>query len=72
MPVTGATATVPLGLLTSRAYEVDVVGLTLWKDGFVFDAPSLFARVNYHGLIVIPGLLDRPEKILRIPPRPPR
>jgi hypothetical protein len=71
VPVTGATTTIPLGFLSSRAYQVDVVGLTLWKDGFVFDAPSLFARVTYHGLIVTPGLLDRPEQILHIPPRLP-
>ena len=71
VPVNGATASVPLDLLPSRAYQVDVVGLTLWQDGFVIADRSLFARVTYHGLVVLPGLLDRPERILRIPPRLP-
>jgi hypothetical protein len=71
VPVTGAVATVPLDGLSSRHYRVDLLGLTLWRDGFAAGAPSTVARVTYHGLILVPELLDRPERILHVPPRLP-
>jgi hypothetical protein len=71
VPVTGAVATVPLDRLSSRRYRVDLLGLTLWRDGFAAGAPSTVARVTYHALILVPDLLDRPERILHVPPRLP-
>ena len=71
VPVDGAVASVPLALLPSRTYEVDVIGLTLWHDGFALETRSLFARLTYHGLIALPGLLDRQQRILHVPPRRP-
>lgn len=71
LPLTGGVASVPLSLLTVPEFRVDMLGLTLWHDGFTGEPPSLFARVTYHGLIALPGLLDRPEHILHVSPTRP-
>ncbi len=71
LPLDGGVTSVPLSFLSVPQYSVDTLGLTLWHDGFTGDPPSLFAYVTYHALIVLPGLLDRPERILHVPPTRP-
>ena len=64
LPLDGAVGVVPLDLLGRRAYSVDLIGLTLWNDGFGGPSPALVADVTYHALVVIPGLAGRPEELL--------
>jgi hypothetical protein len=71
LPLDGGVLSIPLDLLPHREFSLDTVGLTLWRDGFAGEAPSLVARVTYHALIAAPVLLDRPERILHVPPTRP-
>ena len=65
LPVSGAVAVAPLSQLGLREYAVDTLGLTLWLDGYGGAASALHARVVYHGLAAAPGLIDRPERLLK-------
>jgi hypothetical protein len=71
VPLDGGVLSVPLDLLPRREFSLDTVGLTLWRDGFTGEAPSLVAHVTYHALIATPFLLDRPQRILHVPPTRP-
>jgi hypothetical protein len=64
VPVNGAVGSAPLDFLTERDYEVNVIGLTLWNDGFGGPTPALQASVDFHKLSAISGLPDRPEQML--------
>ena len=44
---------------------MDTLGLTLWLDGFGGATSAVHARVVYHGLAAAPGLIDRPERLLK-------
>lgn len=68
LPVDGGVTVTPLSHLTAREYELDTLGLTLWNDGFSGEPPSLVARLTFHGLVMVPQLLERPERILHVPP----
>jgi hypothetical protein len=64
VPVNGAVGSAPLDFLVERDYEVNVIGLTLWNDGFGGSTPALQASVDFHKLSAISGLPDRPEQML--------
>lgn len=69
-PVDGAVALAPLDGLAPRQYELDAVGLTLWKDGFdgLFGpSPAVRASVVYHAVVLVEGLVGRPEDLLNVP-----
>ncbi len=53
----GSVSVAPLDGMGLRRYELDTVGLTLWRDGFSGESPTVFARVHYHRLEVRPGVL---------------
>jgi hypothetical protein len=68
-PVAGATATIDLAGLGMKSYEFDMIGLTLWHDGFGGAEPSLQATVVFHALIARAGFYDSVDAIIRTPPR---
>ena len=68
-PVPGAIAVVDSSALGYRSYAFDVIGPTLWNDGFGGPAPSLQASVVFHALIARSGFYDSVDAILRTPPR---
>jgi hypothetical protein len=65
LPVPGAVGVVPLERLARRAYELDVVGLTLWHDPFGSgDPPAIDIRVDVHLVGLHRGVLV-PREALR-------
>jgi len=66
VPLNAAVGVAPLDLLALRDYEVDTIGLTLWKDGFGGASPAVVANVSFHALTATSGLVGRPEEMLQI------
>ncbi len=69
LPLQGAVGIVPLEFLGPRQYEFDVVGLTLWQDGFdglFAPSPAVYATLSYHAIVVVPGVAGRPEDLLDV------
>jgi hypothetical protein len=64
LPVPGAVTLVPLRLLPLREYEVDTLGLTLWRDGFSGPSPSLRATVVFHAIVARGGEAVSPAEVL--------
>ncbi|MDX1388024.1 MAG: hypothetical protein R3344_02485 [Acidobacteriota bacterium] len=68
VPVDAAVGVARLDFLAARDYDVDVIGLTLWNDGFGGATPAVVATLDFHALTAISGLPDRPEQMLRVGP----
>jgi hypothetical protein len=64
VPLDGAVGGAPLAFLSSREYELNTIGLTLWADGFGGPTPAVVATLDFHALTVASGLVGRPEALL--------
>ena len=62
-PVNGAVAVNRLDGMPLRAYTVDAVGLTLWRDGFGGTAPAVIADLTFHAIVVQPQAPVAPERL---------
>jgi hypothetical protein len=61
VPLDGAVGGAPLAFLSLREYDLDTIGLTLWKDSFGGPTPALVATLDFHAMTVVSGLVGRPE-----------
>ena len=64
VPLDGAVGSAPLAFLSSREYDLNTIGLTLWADGFGGPTPAVVATLDFHALTVVSGLVGRPEELL--------
>lgn len=63
-----ADATLDAALLPLPEYSVDTIGLTLWRDGFAGETPSLAAEVGVHLVAAAPVTAELRERIARLWP----
>jgi hypothetical protein len=66
VPLDGAVGGAPLAFLSLREYDLDTIGLTLWKDSFGGPTPALVATLDFHAMTVVSGLVGRPEELLSV------
>ena len=54
LPLPGGVTVLPRSLLSVDGFSLDTVGLTLWRDGFAGESPSLRADVTFHSIVARP------------------